>query len=103
MPDTPEDPVDHSRTARRFTGEAMKNTRTSPGLASAGLGVLALVCGLNLLALGHIATGVLVGLVAAAAGTLGVLLMLAQHRRVVRHELAWLAEHPDVKYEPPTG
>lgn len=103
MPDTSHDPVDHSRTARRFTGEAMKNTRTSPGLVSAGLGVLALVCGLNLVALGHLGAGVVAGLVAVVAGTVGALWILAEHRRVVRHELAWLAEHPDVKYEPPTG
>lgn len=103
MPDTPQDPVDHSRTARRFTGEVMKNPHTIPGLLSAGMGVFAMVCGLNLLALGHVGAAVLAGLVAVVAGAAGALWVLAEHRRVVRHELAWLAEHPDAKYEPPTG
>ncbi|MCW1958649.1 MAG: hypothetical protein KIH64_008915 [Mycobacterium sp.] len=103
MPDNWQDPVDHSRTARRFTGEALKNSHTVPGLLASGLGIFALVCALNLLALGHIGAGILAVLVAVVAGAAGMLWVLAQHRRVVRHELAWLAEHPDVKYEPPTG
>lgn len=103
MPDTPEDPVDHNRTARRFTGEAMKNTRTSPGLACAALSLFALVCGLDLLALGHLRTAVLSAAIAVVFGTVGVLWLLAEHQRVVRHELRWLAEHPHVKPEPPTG
>lgn len=103
MPDTPEDPVDHSRTARRFTGEAMKNTRTSPGLACAALGLFALVCGLDLLALGHLRTAVLAASIAILAGTVSVVWLLAEHQRVVRHEVMWLAQHPDVKPERPSG
>lgn len=103
MPDTPEDPVDHSRTARRFTGEAMKNTRTSPGLALTALGLFAVVCTLDLLALGHDAAAALSLGTAMLAGTAGAVWLLAEHRRVVRHEHRWLAEHPHVKPEPPTG
>lgn len=103
MPDTPEDPVDHARTARRFTGEAMKNTRTTPGLALAGVALSAFVVGVYLLAVGHATDAVLVVATATALGTIGVNWVLAEHRRVVRHELRWLAEHPGVPPEPPTG
>ncbi len=103
MPETSEDPVDHNRTARRFTGETMKNTRTSPGLALGALGLLAIVCALYLFALGYLAAGALAALVALAVGTAGLLWILAEHRRVVRHEVQWLAEHPHVVPEQPTG
>lgn len=103
MPDTPFDPVDHSRTARRFTGEAMKNTRTSLGLALSAVGLVALVCGLYLLAVGQLLFAAAAGAVTLILGAAGASSLLAEHRRVVRHEYRWLAEHPHVPPEPPTG
>jgi hypothetical protein len=103
MPDTPEDPVDHARTARRFTGEAMKNTRNTPGLALSAVALAALACALNLLALGYLADAALSAGVAVAVGTAGTAWILAEHHRVVRHEARWLAAHPQVPPEPPTG
>jgi hypothetical protein len=81
----------------------MKNTRTSPGLACAALGLIALVGGVDLVALGHTAAGALAGAIALLAGAAATVWLLAEHRRVVRHEVRWLAEHPDVRPEPPTG
>lgn len=103
MDDTARDPVDHARTTRRFTGETMKNTRTSPGLALAAMGIVAFVIGLYLFAVGNAAGGALASAIAVIVGGGGVMWILSEHRRVVRHERRWLAEHPNVRPEPPMG
>ncbi|WP_313673923.1 hypothetical protein [Mycolicibacterium sp.] len=103
MPDTPEDPVDHTRTSRRFTGETMKNTRTTPGLALVAVAVLALAGALYLLAVGHMAGAALAAGIATALGAAGAAWIRAEHHRVVRHEERWLTAHPQVPPDPPAG
>lgn len=103
MGNTSQDPVDHARTARRYAGETMKNTRSVPGLVLSGLGVLAFVIGLYLIAVGNTGGGI-AGLIAAAVlGAAGTAAILGAHRRVVRQDRQWLAAHPEAHPEPPTA
>lgn len=103
MGNTSQDPVDHARTARKYAGETMKNTRSVPGLLLSGFGVLALVVGLYLIAVGERGIGLVAMLIAAALGAAGTVAILGAHRRVVRQEQQWQARHPDAYPEPPTA
>jgi hypothetical protein len=103
MPDTPVDPVDHARTTRHFTGEAMKNTKTSVGLLLGATAVVAFVAAVYLFAVHQLPTAGLFSALALVLAIAGVLAIRTEHRRVVRHELRWLADHPDAYREPPTG
>lgn len=84
MGDTANDPVDHARTTRKYAGETMKNTRSTPGLAASALAVLALVVGLYLFGIGRTGAGVIAIVIAAVAGAAGAAWLMSTHRRVVR-------------------
>lgn len=103
MGNTAQDPVDHSRTARKYAGETMKNTRSVPGLLLSGLAVLALVIGLYLVAVGNSGGGLAAILLAVVLGAGGTAAILGAHRRVVRQERQWQARHPEAYPEPPTA
>ena len=95
MGNTADDPVDHARTARNYAGETMKNTRSLPGLVLSGLGVLALVIGLYLVAVGNTGGAVIALIVALVLGGAGTTALLGAHRRVVRREQQRQAAHPE--------
>lgn len=103
MPDTPFDPVDHARTARRLVRVFFIASPVNRRLALSAVALVALVCGLYLLAVNSMLYAAAAAAVALILGTAGTSSILAEHRRVVRHELRWLAEHPHVRPEPPTG
>jgi len=103
MGNTGRDPVDHSRTTRKWSGETMKNTATTPGLILGAIAVVAFVIGLFMFATSHTTRGVVAEVVAVVAGAAAVVWILTQHRRVIRAEVALKDQHPDVDVEPPTA
>jgi hypothetical protein len=103
MPDTSEDPVDHSRTTRQHAGETMKAGFNAPGIVAVGLGVLAMVVGLFNFAKGNaIAGGVGVVLAIVMIGA-GLGWLAWRHRQVQERQKKWHREHPEAHYEPPTS
>jgi hypothetical protein len=103
MGNTGRDPVDHSRTTRKWAGETMKNTATTPGLVVGALAVVAFVIGLFLFATSHPIAGVVAEVVAVVALLAAVVWVLGQHRRVARGEAEYQAAHPESRAEPPTA
>lgn len=81
----------------------MKNTRSLPGLLFSGLAVLAVAIGLYLIAVGNTGGGIGALVIAAVLGAAGTVGILGAHRRVVRLEKRWEADHPGVYPEPPTA
>ncbi|MGE0221263.1 protein UsfY [Mycolicibacterium sp.] len=103
MPDTSRDPVDHSRTARKHAGEAMKNGQNAPGIIAVGLGVLSLVIGLFAFATGRGIVATVAVVLAVLLGAGGLAWLALEHRRVRKLESDWHDEHPEKPAEPPTS
>jgi hypothetical protein len=76
-------PVDHDRTARRFTGESAQNAERLPGLVVVAIAALAFVTCVTNFALGHAGAGVTAASVALLAFGAG-LSWLAMDRRRIR-------------------
>ncbi len=103
MGNTGHDPIDHSRTTRKWAGETMKNTATTPGLVVGALAIVAFVIGLFMFAASHTIAGVVAEVIAVVAFAIAVAWILGQHRKVARNEAAYRAEHPNIHAEPPTA
>ncbi len=103
MGNTGRDPIDHSRTTRKWAGETMKNTATTPGLVVGALAVVAFVIGLFMFAASHTTAGIVAEVIAVVAFAIAALWILGQHRKVTRQEAAYRAEHPTTPAEPPTA
>lgn len=103
MPDTSEDPVDHSRTTRQHAGETMKAGVNAPGIVAVGLGVLAVVIGLFSFANGTRTTGVIAMVLAVLLIGAGLGWLAFRHRKVQEQQKDWHREHPEAHYEPPTS
>jgi uncharacterized membrane protein YcjF (UPF0283 family) len=93
MGNTHHDPTDHFRTTHPHAGEQFIDAYCWPGLLSIALGVLSLVTCVAAAAYRQhewVATAGIVGALAIAGG---VAWLIVEHRRVLRLESLWLAEH----------
>lgn len=97
------DPVDHARTSRRHAGEAVSYGANAPGLAGAGVAVVALTVGLFALATGHMLAGVTAVILAAVLGLASAAWVARTHHRVRDAELRWHAEKSDDPAPPPSS
>lgn len=89
------DPVDHSRTCQPHAGESFIDTLWFPGLILIALGVIGLAAIVASAAYGHMQLVLPLALVTGAVVTAGGGLIALEHRRVLRVERRWLAEHSD--------
>lgn len=89
------DPIDHFRTTHNHAGEQFIDGYNWPGLLSIALGVFSLIACVAAVAYQRhdwiLTTGV-VGVLAIAGG---IAWLVLEHRRVLRIERLWLAEHSD--------
>lgn len=95
MGNTHHDPVDHCRTTHPHAGESMIDVYSWPGLISIALGIISLVGCLAATAYHHhewILTLGVVGIMAILGGSAWLIL---EHRRVMKIESRWQADHPD--------
>lgn len=97
------DPVDHERTSRRHAGEAVTYGANAPGLAGAGVAVVALTVGLFAVATGHVLAGVTAVILAAVLGLPSAAWVARTHHRVRHAELRWHAEKSDEPAPPPSS
>lgn len=88
--------VDHLRTTRPHAGESITNRATWPGYLLVGAGLVATAWCLAAFATGHLVAGISTGLIAVVAVVSGVMLRIAERRRVRRIE-----EFPEV--QPPAA
>ncbi len=96
MGDTHHDPTDHSRTTQPHAGIAMKDNFMWPGLillAVSALGMISLAVAAAYRHYEWITTTALIAVLGAVAG---VLWIVVEHRRVIRIEQQWHADHPEV-------
>jgi thiol:disulfide interchange protein len=89
--DTGQNPTDHSRTTQPRAGEWFKNSRDVLGLALLAVGVLAVVGCLAAAAYRHPGWATSMGVVALVGGTVGMVWLLAESRRIRRIEKARLS------------
>lgn len=87
------DPIDHSRTTMPRAGESMIDTLWFPGLILIALGVVGLAAIVAAAAYGHPQWVLPLALIAGAVTTAGGGLIALEHRRVLRIERMWHAEH----------
>jgi uncharacterized membrane protein YcjF (UPF0283 family) len=87
------DPVDHSRTCQPHAGESMIDTLWFPGLILIALGVIGLAGIVAAAAYGHSDWVLGLALVTGAVVTAGGGLIALEHRRVLRVEKRWHADH----------
>lgn len=97
------DPVDHQRTARQHAGETFTYGANAPGLAGAGVAVLALIVGLLALATRHLSAGLTAVILAVVLGVASAVWLRRTHRRVRDAELAWHTENADRPAPPPSS
>lgn len=96
MGDTHVDPTDHFRTTHPHAGEQFIDAYCWPGLLSIALGVVSLVACLAAAAYQRhdwVPTTGVVGLLAIVGG---IAWLILEHRRVLRIESRWMAEHPRI-------
>lgn len=89
------DPVDHSRTTIPHAGESMIDTLWFPGLILIGVGIVGLAAIVAAAAYGHPQWVLPLALVSGAVVTAGAALIAFEHRRVLRVEKRWHADHPE--------
>lgn len=94
MGDTHRDPTDHSRTHIQHAGESMIDNFAWPGFFLLAVGIIALVGCVAAAAYDRQDLVMTVGLVALAAVAAGSAWIAVEHRRVLRIEARWLADHP---------
>jgi len=87
------DPIDHSRTTMPRAGESMIDTLWFPGLILIALGVVGLAAIVAAAAYGNMSLVLPIALVAGALTTAGGGLIALEHRRVLRIERTWQADH----------
>ncbi|MGV0834045.1 protein UsfY [Mycolicibacterium thermoresistibile] len=87
------DPIDHSRTTLPRAGESMIDTLWFPGLILIALGVVGLAAIVAAAAYGNMDAVLPIALIAGAVTTAGGGLIALEHRRVLRIERRWQAEH----------
>lgn len=87
------DPVDHSRTTMPHAGESMIDTLWFPGLILVALGVIGLAAIVAAAAYGRPEYVLPLALVSGAVTTAGGGLIALEHRRVLRIERIWDAQH----------
>jgi 4-amino-4-deoxy-L-arabinose transferase-like glycosyltransferase len=102
MPDTHDDPTDHSRTTQPHAGIVMKDNFFWPGLILLAVAMVALISTAAAAAYRHyewLSTTVLIAVLGAVAGALW---FVVENRRVTRIEARWDAAHPGSPTLPPT-
>ena len=102
MPDTHDDPTDHSRTTQPHAGIVMKDNFFWPGLILLGVAMFGLISTVAGAAYRHyewLSTTLLIAGLGAIAGALWLVL---ETRRVTRIEAQWDAAHPASRTRPRT-
>ena len=95
MGDTHHDPTDHFRTTHQRAGESLIDVYCWPGLFLIALGVTALVGAVAAAAYQHREWLMTTAVIAAGGIIVGASWIAAEHRRVRRIEMRWVADHPD--------
>lgn len=103
MGDTFRDPVDHMRTTRPHAGRAVIDILGWPGYSLLVVGMMAGLGCLTAFGTGHDREGVEVALFALVAAALGVLWLMAEHRRIGRINHRWHIQHPDEHGQHPSS
>jgi uncharacterized membrane protein YcjF (UPF0283 family) len=93
MGDTHRDPTDHFRTTQQHAGESMIDVYCWPGLFLISVGVMALIGCVAAAAYQHHEWILTAGVIALVAMLVGASWIAVEHRRVLRIENRWWAEH----------
>jgi hypothetical protein len=93
MGDTHRDPTDHFRTTQQHAGESMIDVYCWPGLFLISVGVMALIGCVAAAGYEHHEWILTAGVTALVAMLVGASWIAVEHRRVLRIENRWWAEH----------
>lgn len=77
---------DHARTVRTHAGESIEDTRNWPGIILVGIGVVTVALTLTAAGYGFAGWAVVAGVVSAVCVITGVLVIVAEHRRIKARE-----------------
>lgn len=83
---------DDTRTSRTHAGEAIEDTRNWPGIIMVALGLVGLALTLTAAGYGFEGWAIIAGIVTGVLLLGGVLLVIAEHRRVKAHEGSRLSD-----------
>jgi hypothetical protein len=97
------DPVDHHRTTRQHAGESMTHGVNSVGIATVGIGVIALIAGLFSFATGNPGAGTAGVVIALLLAAGGLAWLRRTHNRVRDADLDWHDAHSNRPPPPPTS
>ncbi|MBS1696424.1 MAG: UsfY protein [Actinobacteria bacterium] len=103
MGDTHHDPTDHFRTTHPHAGEQFIDSYCWPGLLSIALGVLSLIACIAAAAYRQHEWVPTAGIVGVLAISGGIAWLVLEHRRVLRIENRWMAEHSSIHNHYPVG
>jgi hypothetical protein len=88
--------VDHYPSALGHAGEMIEDTRAVVGLTLYAMAIAGWAASLYMLGDGDLDYGIITMVAAAVVGAAGALGIHAAHRRLVRLDLQWKSEHPQV-------